>query len=477
MPELFIDGRAIACDAGRTVIEVARANGIDIPHFCWHPSLSVAGNCRICMVEVEGRGLDIACNLPVTDGMRVLTSSPAVVERRREMLQLQLLNHPVDCGICDKAGECLLQDYHYEHNGRTSVSHEPKVQATKFHALSSRIVLDNERCVLCTRCVRFTHEVSKSHGLGVLNRGDHSLIRASEDGAFERDAYSDNVVDLCPVGALLSRTALYKARVWYLEPTRSVCPGCERGCSVDLWHRKREWKLNALDARQNRSVVRVTPPDAGDGGAWICNKGRDIAARFERPRATQALVDGHAADVAVALEAARRIVASAKRPVALVSSHASNEELDAFRAALGADFEVVVKADHVPAPGEVLADDLLIRADKNPNRAGALARFPTADDGAPLRADVDLVLVWGEGFDFARVPSRARVIVLGSYATDASARANVFVPVSIQTERAGSYTNFEGRVARFDACFERLPGTVDAADAFAAIAVRAEVAA
>ncbi len=149
--------------------------------------------------------MEIACNMPVTEGMRVLTDSEAVRARRRETLQFILLNHPVDCGICDKAGECTLQDYHYEMNGLPSVSTVPKVHATKYFDLSSRIVLDNERCIVCSRCVRFTREVSKSHALGIQNRGDGSLVRPVENRDFEADPYSDNVIDICPVGALLSQ--------------------------------------------------------------------------------------------------------------------------------------------------------------------------------------------------------------------------------------------------------------------------------
>ncbi len=197
--------------------------------------------------------------MPVTEGLRVLTDSDLVREHRAAMLELTLLNHPVDCGICDKAGECTLQDYHYEYHGKPSVSLDAKVRATKYFPLSSRIVLDNERCILCSRCVRFTREISKSNGLGIQERGDHSLVRASEDGAFERDAYSDNVVDLCPVGALLSRAFLHRSRVWYLKATPSVCPGCARGCTVDIWHRKPEWKLHALDPAKNTRIERVTP--------------------------------------------------------------------------------------------------------------------------------------------------------------------------------------------------------------------------
>ena len=208
MPEIFIDGRSLQAERGQTVMQVAVASGIDIPAFCWHPELSVAGNCRICAVQVEGRSwVEIACNMPVSEGLRVLTHSELVNDYRKSLMQLFTLNHPVDCGICDKAGACTLQDYHYKYNGSPSVSLEPKVKATKFYPLSKRIVLDNERCILCTRCVRFTHEISRSRALGVVDRGDTSLIRPAEDHPLDNDPYSDNIVDICPVGALLSRSS------------------------------------------------------------------------------------------------------------------------------------------------------------------------------------------------------------------------------------------------------------------------------
>ena len=254
--------------------------------------------------------------------------------RRKETLQFITLNHPVDCGICDKAGECTLQDYHYEYNGAPSISRDAKVHATKHYALSERIVLDNERCIMCTRCVRFTREISKTHALGVQNRGDHSLIRPVEDGAFEDDPYSDNVIDLCPVGALLSRSFLHKARVWYLKATPSVCPGCERGCSVNIWHRKTEWKLKALDPKQNARIDRVTPlenpaverPVDLQQGA---RPGADLRARPRRAGDAQGPA-GRAAGGASTR--ARALIAAARRPVALVSSWGSNEELAAFHA-------------------------------------------------------------------------------------------------------------------------------------------------
>jgi NADH-quinone oxidoreductase subunit G len=469
MPEIFINGQPVAAEPHETVLQAALRNGYFIPYFCWHKSLSIAGNCRICVVQPEGKDwVEIACNMPVAEGMRVLTDSELVREHRKMTLQFILLNHPVDCGICDKAGECTLQDYHYAYNGELAVSTVPKVKSTKFVELSKRIVLDNERCILCTRCVRFTREISGSNALGVKQRGDESLLRAAEDGALDRDAYSDNVVDICPVGALLSRSFLYKARVWYLEPTPSVCPGCARGCTVDVWHRRSEWRLLALDPRQNVSIARVTPRENPQvNGPWICNKGRDLAQIFERPRATDAMQKGRPVDLPAALAAARNLLAAARKPVALVSSWGSNEELEACAKALGGRVQAFVKADHVPADGEVVEDRLLIRADKNPNTAAARRLF----GDAPIRFDegTDLVLVWGEGFGFAQLPPGAKVIFLGAYVAPENGYADVFVPVSVQTERAGHYTNFEGVVSAFAACFPKAPGVADAEAVFAAL--------
>ena len=482
MPDLFINGQPVHAEKGQTVLQAALAAGFFVPTFCWHPNLSIAGNCRICVVEVESEGsgggnwTEISCNMPVSDGMRVLTDSETVRAKRREILQFILLNHPVDCGICDKAGECLLQDHHYDYNGLPAVSNLPKVRATKHFPLSERIVLDNERCIVCSRCVRFTREISKSNGLGIQHRGDGSLVRATEDGAFAADPYSDNVVDICPVGALLSTRFLHQARVWYLKATPSVCPGCERGCAVNLWHRKPEWKLNALDPTRNTAIARVTPREnPAVNGPWICNKGRDLAAIFERPRAETPMLKGRPVALDAAVEAARRLITAARKPVALVSSWGSNEELGAFKQHLGERFDCFVKQDWQPQPGERVEDELLIKADKNPNGATAREHFGSA---APaFAADTDLVLVWGEGFNFAELPRGAKVILLGSYLLPENGYADVFLPISIQTERAGHYTNFAGITSRFEACFAAKPAVAHAEALFARLNVSAEVAA
>jgi NADH-quinone oxidoreductase subunit G len=478
MPEIFVDGIALQAKDGQTVMEAARDAGIYIPGFCWHPHLSVAGNCRLCMVEVEGDSggwMDIACNMPATRGMHVLTNSPKVQERRKAMLELVLLNHPVDCGVCDKAGECMLPDYHYEHNGAPSVATVTKHRTTKFHELSKRILLDNERCVLCSRCVRFTKEVSKSHALGILDRGDHSLVRCDEKHSLDSDPYSDNVVDICPVGALLSKRFLYKSRVWYLEKTPSICPGCERGCSIDLWHRKAEWKFHALDPRHNVAIERVTPREnPAVNGPWICNKARDLADVFERPRSDAPMLKGRRVALGEAVGAARRLIDAARSPVALISSWASNEELAAAHATLGPRFRCHVKADSVPQTGERVADDVLILPDKNPNRHRALQLFgdaPLALDGA------DLVLIWGEGFDFGGVPRGAKTLLLNAFLAPENGHADVFFPTTLQTERAGHYTNFAGVVSAFAPIKPAPAGNVDAQKLFHMIATVARVSA
>jgi NADH-quinone oxidoreductase subunit G len=475
MPEIFINGNSVQAHDNETVLQAALRHGFFIPYFCWHPSLSIAGNCRVCVVQQEGKDwVEIACNMPATEGLKVLTDSDLVRENRKATLRFITLNHPVDCGICDKAGECTLQDYHYAYNGERRASIDAKVTATKYVELSPRIVLDNERCILCSRCVRFTREISKSNGLGIKDRGDHSLVRAAEDGAFARDPYSDNVVDLCPVGALLSRPFLHKARVWYLQATKSVCPGCARGCSIDIWHRKPEWKLKALDPRENASIARVTPrenPEAN--GPWICNWGRDLARVFERERARAPMRKGKVVALEQALETARSLIAAAKHPVALVSSGASNEELAAFKRALGRRFASFVKSDRRAEAGEVVEDNFLIRADKNPNTAGARALFGAEPIFFP--ADTDLVLVWGEGFDFGQLPRGAKVIFAGSYLLPENGHADVFFPLSIQTERAGHYTNFEGKVGAFEDCFAKPAGIVDAEALFASLAAEERV--
>jgi NADH-quinone oxidoreductase subunit G len=245
---------------------------------------------------------------------------------------------------------------------------------------------------------------------------------------------------------------------------------------VQIWHRKPEWKLNALDQRRNARIERVTPLDnPAVNGPWICNKGRDLAKLLERPRALYPMIRGREVDLADAVTAARALIDTSQHAVALVSSWASNEELRAFDRRLGDRFAAYVKADHVPAPGEVVEDDFLLRADKNPNTTGARELFPALAESLGALSDPVLLLVWGEGFRLADAAAAGSTIVLGSFAHPDHARADVFIPLSVQTERAGHYTNFQGTVSAFSACFRRPATVVDAEALFAALAERVAV--
>ncbi len=261
----------------------------------------------------------------------------------------------------------------------------------------------------CARAACASREISKSNALGIKNRGDVSLVLAADDHPLDADPYSDNVIDICPVGALLSKPFLYKARVWYLKPTPSVCPGCERGCSVNIWHRKAEWHLRALDPKQNASISRVTPlENPAVNGPWICNKGRDLAQVFERARAEEALLKGRPVELESAIAAARALIGAARRPVALVSNWGSNEELAAFDTCARRALRVVRQDRLPPRAGRADRGRPPHQGRQEPEqrrRASSSRRLP-AEERDAFPADCDLVLVWGEGCSFARCRRR-----------------------------------------------------------------------
>ncbi len=464
MIELKIDNKTVEAQEGETVLQAAMRHGIDIPHFCYHPCLSIAGNCRICLVKVAGLPkLMPSCNLTVTPNMVVETDTEEVREARQAVMQFITLNHPGECGICDKAGECRVQDYHVRYGENESISIEPKLRKPKFYEVSERILLDSERCILCSRCVRFTREVSGSHQLGIVGRGSHARVQRLDSQPLD-DPYSDNVIGLCPTGALLSRDFLYKSRVWYLEWVRSVCPGCARGCSIKVWRRKKQWYVRGLDRAMNHMAYRVTPLENPEvNGPWICNKGFDLHRFMDRRRALRPLIEGREATLEEALGAARRLLVAAKNPAALVSAHASNEELATFKAALAGQLTVYTRDEGRAAAGEVVEDDFLIRADKSPNRHTVRAHFgerpfvPTAGH--------DLVLVWGDEVDYGAFGD-ARIIHLAAFDPGRQGPADLLLPISTLLERSGSFRNFEGKVNRFEEVFEKPELVQHAGDLF-----------
>lgn len=462
--ELKINNQVVEAEAGELLLQVALRNGIEIPHFCYHPCLSIAGNCRICLVKVEGLPkLAPSCNLTVAEGMDVSTDCPEVVEARKDVMQFILNDHPSDCGICDKAGECRLQEYQVKYGDPEPLSLEQKQSKSKFYDLSPRIQLDNERCILCSRCVRFTHEISGSKQLGIVERGNHARVDRMTDAPFD-DPYSDNVIINCPVGASLSKDFMYQSRTWYLEAVRSVCTGCSRCCSVNVWRRKKEWCFKSLGDELNKKAYRTTPlQNDAINGPWLCNKGFDLHKFMTRDRALTPMVRAFKVTPSEMLTTAKDLLAKAEKPAVLVSSHASNEELTSVQEFLSEKVTVYSRKDYTPKPGEVVQDNLLIRAEKNPNPKGIENILGCQE--FDRSAKHDLLIVWGDNVNYADYKD-VPVIHLSSFVTGQEKQAAVFVPISTIFERNGTFTNFEGVENRFEQVFDKPELVMHAEDFF-----------
>lgn len=458
MPKCTIDGRELEVAPGTTVIVAAQQLGIHIPHFCWHPDLPVDGNCRMCLVEVEKMPkLQIACNTVVSEGMVVRTNSAKAAEAHRTTLEFLLINHPIDCPVCDQAGECYLQDQYMDHGLHDAkVQIEEKVRKRKVVDLGP-IVLDAERCVLCSRCLRFEREVTGTNSLEFQNRGDHTQI-ASFEGRPIQHEYAGNLADVCPVGALLSRDFRFRMRVWFLESTESVCPGCSTGCNIVIDHRDGE--AQRLRPRRNPEVNR----------SWMCDPGRALCREIGADtRVGGARRRGAQGSEGVSLDAALDAVAEALRQAGaatafVASPQASNEDLLAFRALADAaggrlDFRV---GDPQQRLHERL-DAVLQRADRNPNTQGCLdlqlgrSGMPHVLSACRSGAVKALVL---QGPELLRDAAAAQAVaavpfvaVMASHEEVSLERAHWVLPAALWAEYDGTFTNYQRRVQRFKRAF------------------------
>ena len=251
---ITINGVQFQATKGSLLIDKLLDEKIHIPHFCYHQALGKDGNCRMCMVEIEGQKRpQIACDTPIKDGMIVRTKGEKIESVRKDILELELINHPIDCPTCDQAGECKLQDYYMESGFYASrVNLDDKNHARKRVDLGSNVMLDQERCVLCLRCVRFCKDITKTAELGVIDRTDHSVIGTFPGRPLD-NPYAMNVVDLCHVGALTSKDFRFKQRVWFLQSFEAICNGCSKGCNINVDHRKEKYKddmIYRLDQEQ-----------------------------------------------------------------------------------------------------------------------------------------------------------------------------------------------------------------------------------
>ena len=444
MVTLTIEGRTVVVPPGTNLIEAAKTAGVLIPHYCYHPSLPVAGVCRMCLVEVEKfPKLTPACATTVGEGQVVHVHSDKARDARKGVLEFLLINHPLDCPICDQAGECELQDYTFAEGRKDSRYMEPK-RFNPMEDFGGDVLYVPNRCILCTRCVRFMDVVAKDPVLNVSERGDRAYIGKFE-GSDLTHAWAGNVVDLCPVGALLSKDFLNKARAWELDRAASICPGCSQGCNV------------MLETRDN-VVVRLRPrPNAAVNQHFACDVGRlnyrwiNRRDRLEFPlvRAAEGLVTASWSD---AITTAASAIRDAARVTIIASPSLSNETLfllSRIATHLQATAVMTVpRGAEAPLPG---VKDLALRAERAANHTGAtLLGFtdviaPTAGLGAN-----DLVIVADAGATLPSISDGVRVIVIGTTLDATVADATlVALPTCNFAEEDGTFTNLRGRVQRF----------------------------
>ena len=474
MPEnvtLTIDGQSIQAPKGTLIIEAAKSAGIRIPHYCYHPGLSVVGSCRMCLVEIEKNPkLQPSCATSVAEGMVVKTQTQETLKNRRSVLEFLLTNHPLDCPVCDQSGECELQNYYMEHGLYDPRFNENKTKRKKAYPIGHYIILDQERCVLCTRCVRFTREISKTCELGVIDRGHRSEINVLP--GFElKNPYSGNLGDICPVGALTDRDFRFKCRVWFLGSAPSICPGCSRGCNIEIHFNER---FNPRYHTQR--VHRLKPRYNGEvNGHWICDEGRyayhsiDAVNRLRTPMHKR----GSGLQATSWEDAIREVAASVRQVLAahgpqaaavLVSPQMTNEELFRARQLFKDRLGIQNIEGFVPSKADVFSDDFLITADKNPNTRGESLIHPSGAGSESLlrqcsegrirwlyifRHDLTQSLESGHVREALGKPEC--VVFQGSWDQPTAAMANIQLPAAVYAEKEGTFTNIQGRVQRFRA--------------------------
>jgi len=475
-----IDGKDLSVPKGMNVIEVARQAGVEIPHYCYHPKLTVVGNCRMCLIEMGMPAVDPATKAPVMDpatgrqkinwiprpqigcgtsasaGLHIRTNSPMVKDCREGVTEMLLINHPLDCPICDQAGECKLQEFSTAYGRGYSRFVEQKNVKPKRTQLGPRVTLDDERCILCSRCIRFCKEVAKDDVLGFIDRGSYSTLTCHPNRKLENN-YSLCTVDICPVGALTSTDFRFKMRVWFLKETPGIDPESSVGANTTVW--SREGVVYRITPRQNDAV----------NDAWMTDSGRLLYKEVRaEDRLTAAMIDGVASAPAMALKAAADLLKGGA--AAIVGSGRSSVEEQFLTRKL---------AEALKAPASLVSrvgqgDGILLSSDRNPNVRGALvtgliSALPS-QKLAGLAADIDAgrvktVISIGEDLVAAGLTpahlAKVAVVYLGTHRNATAAAAKVVIPTLTVFEKSGSFVNQQFRIQKFA---KAVPGPADAAD-------------
>ena len=465
MPKLTIDGVEIEAAEGQSVLEAALANGIHIPHFCFHPLLKVGGNCRMCLIEIEKvPKLQIACGTAVRDGMVVFTKTDRVTNARRGVLEFMLINHPLDCPVCDQAGECKLQDYCFKYGMERSRFIEEK-HTFEHQDLGPWLSKDMNRCLHCTRCIRFMRDIAGSEELTLHERGNDTVVGPYLETSIENE-FCLNLVDICPVGALTSKPFRFQARSWLMEKTRTLCAGCSRGCNVIAWTYKGR-------------LLRLTPAEnAHVNQCWLCNPGRmSFESLYAKNRLTTAMESMTDTDIVSALDtAAGKLKSVPGEKTAVIASRFLTIEDNYLICRFARDVLNTEKVAFVSGPeddsefgpSKAPLPDWFMREDLSPNSTGAahvLNAFGYDLKPATLIEEIEngeirALVVFGDNFaasmgDVSRVKSAANrlsfVMVTDSHSSTTTDMASVFIPESTFAEKDGTYTNEGGRVQKLKA--------------------------
>ena len=471
--EIFVDGEAVQVPKGINAIEAAAIGGKEIPHYCYHPKLSVVGNCRMCLMELGNPLRDretgelileedgspkigwipkpvIGCSTNVSPGMHIRTDSPVVKDCREGVMEFLLVNHPLDCPICDQAGECSLQEYAMDYGRGYSRYQERKNVKPKRTKLGPRVTLDDERCVLCSRCIRFGKEIADEDVLGFIDRGSFSTLTCYPGRELDHN-YSLNTVDICPVGALTSTDFRFKMRVWFLKETNSICTESSIGTNTVVG--SREGKIHRITPRRNDEV----------NDTWMTDSGRDLYKQVDaETRLTSFKIEGNSSDVLSATKEAANLLFGGN--VAIVaSSHQSVEEqflTQQVREASNASVQIVRHWD--------TGDGMLLSEDRTPNTRGALmtgliSDLPVQDlNNLGKRIDsgeVDTLLVIHEdvttsGLNLSQL-EKVKLIYMGTQSNPTADAANVILPSLTVFEKNGTFINLNFRLQKFH---QAIPG-------------------
>ncbi len=442
MPKIKINGKEIDAPAGEKLLKVCLDHGFHVPHYCWHPGLTPAGNCRMCLVKVSNsRKLEASCMVTPVEGLEVQTEGPEIQAARKAVMEYLLINHPLDCPICDKAGECLLQDYAYTYRGGLSrFEEEKRIRHTK--DLGPNIRIWGNRCIACTRCVRICEEVAGTGELCLVNRGDRSVVDVFPGIPIE-NPLSLNVVDHCPVGALIDRNFLYKARVWFAKKTESVCPSCSRGCNLTLT--TFENVIKRMVSRANPDVNRY----------WLCDEGR---LNFRFVGGDRRLTEGRGT--------AREVAAAGRqfKLAGVISAGQTLEEMSLFRKLMetlqGGPVGVLTLTR---GERRTFKGGFTIEPDKTPNRAGAAMLFgeDAVERGVQnvaesLRSGTAKGLLLLNNLPDLEMPAelveaarKAEFVAVGDILRNPMEEfAKVVLPGAAWAEKEGTFMNRDGRIQR-----------------------------